>query len=175
MGVCDKIKKYFDGFVAGLNAAGCVLIMFIMLLVVCDVCGRYFFNHPITGVAEVVVLSIIIIAFFQVPYVQLQNKHLKSTVFYDKMSLTGQHIVDTIGLILGIIIFALLLKSSWSFFIKAVETNEYDGSGSVHITTIPSRIAVVVGSLLMVIIQIRQIIAAWRPKNNHSEGKEDPS
>ncbi|MEX0284148.1 MAG: TRAP transporter small permease subunit [Paracoccaceae bacterium] len=59
-------RRVLDAVTTGLNVLGTLLIVVIMLLVNADVIGRSVFNNPVSGVPEMVSMSIVAIVFLQV-------------------------------------------------------------------------------------------------------------
>jgi TRAP-type C4-dicarboxylate transport system permease small subunit len=145
--------------ITAMNATGCAWTAVLMLLTVIDVCGRYFFNRPLTGAPEIIKASIVGITFLQIPYVQMINQHLGVTVFYNKMGAKMQFVIDVVANILGAFVFALIAVSGGEFLIKAIRNAEYDGSSaSLMLPTWPVRSLILFGSAMMVIIQLKQMM-----------------
>ncbi|SHJ73186.1 TRAP-type mannitol/chloroaromatic compound transport system, small permease component [Shimia gijangensis] len=61
-----QLRRGVDGVTVALNVAGTLLIFLVMLLVNFDVIGRNFFASPISGVPEMVSMSIVAIVFLQI-------------------------------------------------------------------------------------------------------------
>lgn len=149
-----------------MNAVGCVWTAILMMLTVIDVCGRYFFNRPLTGTPEIIQASIVGITFLQIPYVQLIDQHLAVTVVYDKMSSGIKKGIDVVGRLLGSFVFGLIVYSGWNALVQSIRAGEYDGSpASIMLPTWPVRSLIVFCSVIMIILQIRQIILLFRKKS----------
>ena len=73
--------RAFHRLTAALAGVGSVWIMFIMFLVCADVAGRYFFDRPIEGVAELVAMSIVGIVFLQLAHTLAMERFIRSDVF----------------------------------------------------------------------------------------------
>ena len=58
----------FDKLVGLMNALGTIWIMALMLLINADIIGRAAFNRPLTGVAEIIAMSIVGIVFLQLSH-----------------------------------------------------------------------------------------------------------
>ena len=50
-----------------MNVLGTCMVMFIMLVVLTDVAGRFLFSKPLTGTPEIVAMSIAVIVYLQFP------------------------------------------------------------------------------------------------------------
>lgn len=150
-------RDIFSSVIIGMNAVGCFLTMILMCITVTDVGGRFLFNRPLVGATELVVASIVIIAFLQIPLVQLRDAHLKSSVLYDHMPQKMKKAIDFLSLALGIVVFSLLLYSGWDFLLKALARGEFEGDGGLRVPTWPARLTIVVSSAAMILIQARQL------------------
>ena len=58
----------FGKLTATMNAIGSCLIVFIMLVMLGDIFGRFLFNKPIPGVPEIVAISLVAIVFLQIAH-----------------------------------------------------------------------------------------------------------
>jgi TRAP-type C4-dicarboxylate transport system permease small subunit len=141
------LGKLFFAF-EGISSAW---LFVLMALISIDVLGRGLFNKPFKGTPELVSFSIVIIAFLELPYVLWTNGHVRSTVVYDKLGPTGKDIIDLIAAVVGIAVFAMLIKSSMNDFIKAVRVREFEGEGALRIPTSPARAFLIIGSGFMIL------------------------
>lgn len=139
----------------GLGRFGTVLILLVMLLVNADVAGRYFFNHPIAGVAELVSLSIVAIVFLQLPHTLRHERFIRSDVLIGPMlkrrpraGFALQAIHHAFGAVLCGLIFWYVLPQ----FVEAWETDEYVGTlGVFQAPKWPVELIIVIGSGLTTI------------------------
>ncbi len=79
------ISRGFSKFVAGLNSAGSVLILAIVVLINLDVFSRFLFNNPIDGVTELVELSIVAIVFLQLADAVRNGRLTRSDGLYNRL------------------------------------------------------------------------------------------
>lgn len=158
MFVFRKIDRAFSALLTNLNAFSAIIIFGLMLIITTDVVARGALNSPIQGVAEIVSNAIIILCFLQIPYVLMEGTHLRSTIIYDKVGVKGKCIIDIAAYILGALIFAFILYSSWPGFLRAVAISDAELAGTLRISTIPGRFSILLGSTLMIIEFILLII-----------------
>jgi TRAP-type C4-dicarboxylate transport system permease small subunit len=59
-----------------LAKAGGYVLLCMMVLTICDVIGRYFFNSPITGAYEITEVMMVTVVFLFVGYTQAQKGHI---------------------------------------------------------------------------------------------------
>ena len=158
-------NNFLSRLVYGMNVVGCFWTGALMLLVLIDVGGRFFFNCPLTGAPEIIQASIVGITFLQIPYVQLINQHLVVTVFYDKMGPKMKKVIDAIGAVMGTAVFGLITYSGLNCLAEAIRIGEYDGtSASIMLPTWPVRSLIILGSLTMVALCIWNLITLLRRK-----------
>ena len=62
----DTVQRIIDRITMGLNVIGTLLILALMILINSDIIGREVFLSPVSGVPEMVSMSIVAIVFLQV-------------------------------------------------------------------------------------------------------------
>ena len=147
----SKIEHAYHVFLSLLDAFTALMVFGIMLLITTDVLSRTLFNHPFQGVSEIVSSCIIILCFFEIPYCLMKGSHVRSTIIYDKVGVRAKAWIDLVCCILGIVVFSFIIMSSWKNLLHAIEINDAEIAGSVRISTIPGRFAIVFGSAAMVV------------------------
>lgn len=133
---------------AGLNAVGTVWVAAITVLVCADILGRVLFSFPITGVPEIVKVSIVAIVWLQIPHTLKIGGHLRSDVVLRRLSGRGRSILDLFAYVLGALVFGLLVFSGWDTMIMAWEIGEFEGELPVRVPTYPLRSIVLLGAAL---------------------------
>lgn len=156
--VFRKIDSAYSKLLTLIDAFTAFMVFVLMVLITADVVSRTLLNHPFQGVSEIVSNCIIILCFLEIPYVLMRGTHVRTTLIYDKVGHNGKCIIDIIAGIIGIVVFALIIQSSWGNFTKALAINDAEIAGSVRIPTVPGRFSVILGSALMVIEFIFQTI-----------------
>jgi len=156
------MNKFYDKLVTYSGVLGSLWIAVLMMIITIDVGGRTFFNKPMVGTPEIVSNSIVAIAFLQITYVLLQERHVRVTVFYEKFSEKFRNILDIFAFIVGFLLFLALIYSSWELFQTAVKVGEFEGEGAIRIPTSPVRFIILFGSLIMAIQFIILIIGRIR-------------
>ena len=99
--IAEKLSKLMS-VIAG------VALTFIMLLTVCDVFLRYFFDRPIIGTFEIVGLGGAVAIGFALPITSWMRGHIFVDFFIQKFNKVGQGIANTITRLIGIGIFYLI-------------------------------------------------------------------
>jgi TRAP-type C4-dicarboxylate transport system permease small subunit len=122
----------------------------IMVIIVWDVSGRYFFNAPLTGTYEIVRNSIIGLTFFMLPWAMVNERHVRSTVIVDNLPDRAAKVLTIVAYMIGLFVFLAIVTSSWGPFVKSIVRMEYEGEGALRIVTFPVRGIIIVGSALSV-------------------------
>ena len=175
MNVFRKISKGYETFLSWMDGIASFSIAAIMVLITLDVLSRLLFNKPFTGTAEIVSSAIIIVCFFEIPYVAVKDGHVRTTLFYDMANRNGKLIIDIIAALVGIVVFYLIAKASYPNLRHAINIREAELAGSTRITTIPGRFSIIYGSVLMIIQYINSIIkhiielVTGKPFNTYGE------
>ncbi len=94
-----KILDYISRWMGYVSA---VVIILLMLIVVANVCTRYFANSPITGTAEIASFMMIIVVFPALAWAALTGKHVKVDLLVSHFSPRVQAIFDSITLLLAL-------------------------------------------------------------------------
>ena len=158
MGVLRKIDYLLEKFLSVMDGLAAISIFLIMLLITADVISRVVFNTPFVGTAEIVSSMIIIVCFLEIPYVSVKGAHVRSTMLYDVVGKRGKLVIDMIAALLGILVYAFIIKASWSNFIHAIQIGEAEIAGTFRITTVPGRFTIIFGSSLMILEFVNQMV-----------------
>jgi len=99
-----------------------VALTFIMLLTVCDVFLRYFFDKPIIGTFEMVGFGGAVAIGFAIPITTWMRGHIFVDFLVQKFPKAGQNVINVITRLAGIVLFYLighnLFKYAYSLFLS---------------------------------------------------------
>jgi TRAP-type C4-dicarboxylate transport system permease small subunit len=142
-------------------SAASVLAVFV--LVVVDVIGRYFFNHPVKGSNDIGEVILVLIAYFGIAYTQLNKEHVRVTLLWSKLPVKGRIIGDGLSFLFGAVIYALI---AWNLGRRAVRliAGTYASSSEtpvLGITHVPFLLAAVIGAVVFVLVLAADSIRAW--------------
>jgi TRAP-type C4-dicarboxylate transport system permease small subunit len=98
-----------------------VLVIILMLDVVADVCGRYFFNYPILGASELATLMMSIIVFSALAWAALAEKHVKVDLVMERFPPRVQAIVNSITLLLALGVYSII---TWRSVLESTEVHD---------------------------------------------------
>ena len=100
--------KVIDTLCRWMGYVSSVLVIILMLDIVADVCGRYFFNSPILGASELATLMMSIIVFSALAWAALEEKHIKVDILMNRFPPRVQAIVNSITLLLALGIYSII-------------------------------------------------------------------
>ncbi len=137
-----------------LNVAGTLLIVALMVLICTDVIARSAFSLPISGVPEMVSLSIVAIVFLQAPEAFRMGRFTRSEAmlnFLEKRSIRLRAIFETIFAIAALGIISILLNASYPFFIKSWNRDTFIGTIGDFIAPVwPVKLVILIGCAALI-------------------------
>jgi TRAP-type C4-dicarboxylate transport system permease small subunit len=158
--VGSGVSRAFDRLVLGMNAAGSIWILLLILLVAADAFGRSFFLHPIVGTTELVTLSIVGIVFMQLPDTIRGGRLTRSDSLLAILGPRASAGLQAVFCLFGAAFMALGLWGSVPLLQEAVERNHWIGNEGVFTAPVwPVKTIVVVG-LAVCLVQFLRLAAA---------------
>jgi TRAP-type C4-dicarboxylate transport system permease small subunit len=149
------------------------LLLGVAVLITVDVTMRYFFNHPIIGVAEIVSNGIVFIAFLQLSYSVRIRGMLRSELLLGFLGNNGRIVHETVTCLLSILLFALIVAASWNPLVRSIVNNEFIGHASFQMPTWPLRLAIVACSVLAILNYILLMLRAILLRDFEQEASFD--
>lgn len=131
-------------FVAGIG----VLVM--MTVGAFDVVLTHFFNRPIPGAFEITEAMMVGSIFLAVAMAQRERKHIRVEFLVDRLPPRGRACFDLLAHLLSGFVFTLIAWYGWRAGIKSFNLGEFS-SGLLKFPVWPARLALAVGSSLMVV------------------------
>lgn len=134
----------------------CAFWLFGLMVLIClDVASRFFFNRPISGVAEFVSLSIVGCLFLQLPSLIAARRLLRAEIviaWLETHSRRAAHLLNLAFAGVGIVICAKIVQWAVPLAVKAWQEGDFAGSPSAYQIPIwPFKIALLVGALIAVV------------------------
>lgn len=152
------------GWVCGvLNAAGTLLIAFVMVVINADVVGRFGFNRPITGVTEMVIMSIAAIVFLQFADTLRQGRVIQADTLLrvlEPRAPRAYHALQAFFHLVGAVTFGVILYATVPFLQRAWSSGDAYGNPAVFsLPKWPVRVIMIVGCTAML---LQFLLLAWR-------------
>ena len=140
----DRLSKY-------LMVAAAAWTFGLAFLVMGNIIGRFAFDAPIYGTAEIVAASIVIVVFLQAGYAIRSRSMLKADFLVIRLPDVVQRTLLAVGYLLGAAFFLMIITGGWEESILSYVEGEYEGEGALRVPSWPARWTVLVGSAVAMI------------------------
>lgn len=162
-GPLAMLARGLDAATVAFNVIGTLLIVVLMVLIGADVAGRGLFNTPISGVPEIVTLSIVVIVFLQIPQAMRAGRLTRSDAFLQALRRRSPRAALAMEIVFdltAIAIIAVILQATFPLFIKAWERNTFVGAvGDFTAPVWPVKAVIMIGSAMLILQFARRAIA----------------
>lgn len=153
------------------NIVGSLLILALTGLIVADVTGRNFLGSPISGVPEMVSLSIVAIVFLQAPQALRAGRFIRSdgiiNILKNRMPAVTRWL-ETLFDLMGFGVLVAILYSHWPILIRAWKRDDFIGAvGDFTAPTWPVKGLLAIGATLLALQFSARIIRRF-------ENADDP-
>lgn len=150
------IEKIIFPISKAINALGVGAMVFVMLFTVLDVTLRKAINQPILGTYEIVEFAMVLIVFLGIAYTQKEKGHVSIELLTEKFP---QKVQAYLQIIMYLICFCFWLLISIASVIQAkVQWQGGNFSATLFIPTYPFVLAVGIGSFVMALVLLADII-----------------
>ncbi len=154
------INKTIEKLCSVLNIASEILIAAMMVLVVVNVALRAFFNSPIRGVYDILLMLFISAISLSLAHCYLTDGHVNITFIMDKFSEKVQKLVRIILNVISTIMFGAI-----SWFLLAYYVDDVKLSGKTTLTTstphYPFYYVLAAGILILALVILMKIISEF--------------
>ncbi len=146
----------------GANILGTMLIVGLVVIICVDVVGRETLGAPLSGVPEMVSLSIVAIVFLQVPQAFKSGRLTRSdgliNVLHTRRPLLAKA-METLFELLGALVVGTILYAHWPILTRSIERGDFVGSvGNFTFPTWPVKLAIFAGALLLLLQFLARIL-----------------
>ncbi len=160
------ITTIINRITATLNVIGTLLIIALMILICADVVGRSLFGLPVSGVPEMVSMSIVAIVFLQAAQAFRMGRFTRSEAvlnYLERKSVRLRALFELLFAATGVGIIFVLLSASGPLFIKSWDRGTFVGTVGDFIAPVwPVKLILLIGCaallLQMVLFAIRQLL-----------------
>ncbi|MFH1651936.1 MAG: TRAP transporter small permease [Chloroflexota bacterium] len=161
-----KLKAVYFGLIV--ISIGVIFI--IMVVSSADVFGRYFLSRPVTGALEIIEYAMVIVFFPGLAYIQSKRGNLIVEVIHDKFPKKVQSAIETLGLLIGIFMFGLIV---WQNTLSGLDYLHGSGASTLlHIPVWPFKFVIVVGAFFVGLEMLIQFIQRINPFKRSEEAGE---
>ncbi|MFT4795319.1 MAG: TRAP-type mannitol/chloroaromatic compound transport system permease small subunit [Paracoccaceae bacterium] len=143
------LRRMVDAMTMLLNVLGTMLIVAVMVLVNADVIGRVVFNSPVSGVPEIVSMSIVAIVFLQVAQAFRLGRLTRTEAVLDFIEKRAPRLRFLLELVFSLAAIALIWQLFWAsqpLFLKAWVRGTYEGTvGDFTAPIWPVKLIILIG------------------------------
>jgi TRAP-type C4-dicarboxylate transport system permease small subunit len=130
---------------------GACIMLFMVVLTVLDVIGRYFFSSPINGTWEVVGLMLVCAGTWCLPYCQQERRHVNVTILQGRLSKPLAAGIEGFSYLIGIAGFSLLTWEALQLTVKYFSQTGYV-TDTLHIPLYPFVLIMAVGNGILALV-----------------------
>lgn len=152
------------------NVAGSLLIVGLVALITLDVTGRNFFGSPISGVPELVSLSIVAIVFLQAPQALRSGRFTQSDGVIEALRkrIPGfTRWLETVFDLIGFAVLSAIFYAHWPILTRSWNRGDFVGAiGDFTAPTWPVKAMLAFGALLLALQFAARILKRFRGDND---------
>ncbi|MEO4041926.1 TRAP transporter small permease [Hoeflea sp. CAU 1731] len=165
-GTAGKIRRAADGISNTLNVIGTIMIVGLVILVNADVIGRNAFLAPVSGVPEIVSMSIVAIVFLQVSQAFRMGRFTRTDALLDAVARRSKRVrnaMEFVYVIAAFVLIWLLFSASVPLFEKSWQRQSYVGTvGDFTFPDWPVKLVILIGcAALLMQLAISGAVALW--------------
>ncbi len=152
-GVFLKMKSVADNLTLALNVIGTILVFLLMILINADVIGRTFFLTPISGVPEIVSMSIVAIVFLQIAQAVRMGRLTRTEALLNSLSRHAPRLRALLELAFAataLFVIWALYTASYGLFVKSWDRGTFVGTVGDFIAPIwPVKLVILIGCIAL--------------------------
>lgn len=145
----DTLRRLFGWVVLIFNAMASAWIFVIMLLITLDIILRFAFSGPISGVTEIVEISIVVVLFLQMTHALKVGRVTRSDALYTLLLRRVPLLGNTLGALFhlaGVGLMVAIIAGGWPKWLQAYEGGHFIGNvGVFTFPEWPQRLVLVIG------------------------------
>lgn len=168
--ITHGMLRWLDGLTQLANVCGSLLILALVVLIGADVFSRNMFNAPISGVPEMVTLSIVAIVFLQAPQALKAGRMTRSDALIGALERRVPSVsrwLNTLYDLLGAIVVAAILYATWPIFTRAWQRSEFIGAvGDFTAPVWPVKLMILTGAGLLTLQFLARIVRRFHPEGD---------
>ncbi len=151
----DLLRRLFDWIVVIANAAASGWIFVMMALITTDIVMRFVFNSPISGVTEIIEISIVIIVYLQLTHTLKVGRMTRSDALYSTILRRYPPVGHIMGILFsaaGVGLMIAIIKGGWPKWLQAYHGDFFVGNTGVFtFPEWPQRLILVIGCGMLAI------------------------
>jgi TRAP-type mannitol/chloroaromatic compound transport system permease small subunit len=162
--------RWLDMLTQVANICGSLLISALVILIGADVIGRNLLATPVSGVPEMVTLSIVAIVFLQAPQALKAGRMTRSDAligYLERKLPSVARVLETIYDLLAILVVGAIVYATYPIFTRAWERSEFIGAiGDFTALVWPVKLMILIGGSLLALQFAARILRRFRLQRN---------
>ena len=150
-----KVLRWLDALTMLANISGSLIILSLVLLIGADVFGRNLLGAPISGVPEMVTLSIVAIVFLQAPMALKAGRMTRSAALLNALQRRAPRVgsaLESLFDLAGMVVLVAILYSHWPILARAWQRDDFIGAiGDFTAPTWPVKLMLLIGATLLLL------------------------
>lgn len=138
------------------NIIGVLAIAVLMLLVTSDVVGRFVFNQPVLGTAEMSMALMILAVYCAVAYCALVKGHVAVDLLFTRLPRRGQAITESVTVLGSLALFSLITWSSVNMLVFSF--NRHEVTMMLDMPIWPFRAVLVIGAAMLCLVLLIDLV-----------------
>ena len=162
-----QLSQLLDYISTGMHGLAAIMMFVMVFLATGDVVGRSLFNRPITGVTEIIKVSLVFICFLLLPECTAKLRHIRSEILVDRLSPAWSRRLAIVRFSLGALLCIGIAVATWDKMIEAWKIWEYEGEGTIRVPMFPVRATILICASLAAFFSLkhlRQALKGFREK-----------
>jgi TRAP-type mannitol/chloroaromatic compound transport system permease small subunit len=130
MRVLTVLDRALGVLIVASNNLGSLVIFAMTFAVVADVTGRYLFNSPINGTAEMVTMAVVVVLYLQLSYTLRSGRMTRSDAFYTGLVTRRPRIGNAVEFVYhaaGACLMVAIMFGAWPKWLTAWRSGFYIG------------------------------------------------
>lgn len=156
------LERIVHGIGFCLAALSALALAAMMLHVTADVIGKYVFNAPVPGTAEIVAsYYMITVVFLPLAWLEVKNGPIVVELFFDMGSPAMKRALLAFAIILSILFYGVIAWLSWQPAIYAWQIGEIVAGGAWQVTIWPTKFLLPLGlglACLALVIRLGRVL-----------------
>jgi TRAP-type mannitol/chloroaromatic compound transport system permease small subunit len=130
MQALSRVDRALGALIVASNMLGSLMIFAMTFAVVADVAGRYLFNAPINGTAEMVTIAVVAVLYLQLSYTLRSGRMTRSDALHGRLLSRRPRAGNAIGAVFhlaGACLALAIMLGAWPKFLAAWREGYYVG------------------------------------------------
>ncbi|NNL17738.1 MAG: TRAP transporter small permease [Boseongicola sp.] len=158
----DNFERWFQRVLRLLAYAGGLVLAGLAVLIIYEICARYFFGRPFRGGFEMTELAMSLIVACGLPYTAIMRGHVSVDLFSNWLDRPSMRWLNFSVHALGAIVLGILAWQSFGYALKGYGYG--DVSNMMRIPKYPFQFAIAISAGLFTIVLVLDALKALRPQ-----------